>query len=97
MDAQFAATRSSSPMNRQERKWRKPRQERDISRRRGPAVPYSLPELKQDDDGKYNRPEFLNYHFAEIDLLDGPVESESVSLTSFLWKRATPKTSTLAL
>ena len=34
--------------------------------------PVRLPELEQDDDGKYNRPEFLNYHFSEIDLLRGP-------------------------
>lgn len=36
--------------------------------------PVRLPELEQDDDGKYNRPEFLNYHFSEIDLLGGPVD-----------------------
>lgn len=34
--------------------------------------PIRLPELEMDDDGKYNRPEFLNYHFATIDLLLGP-------------------------
>jgi hypothetical protein len=36
--------------------------------------PIRLPELDQDDDGKYNRPEFLNYHFSKIDLLHGPTD-----------------------
>jgi hypothetical protein len=31
-------------------------------------------DLEQDDDGKYNRPEFLNYHFSKIDLLHGPAD-----------------------
>jgi hypothetical protein len=34
--------------------------------------PVQLPELGQDDDGKYNRPEFLNYYFSQVDLLHGP-------------------------
>jgi hypothetical protein len=38
--------------------------------------PIHLPELQLDDDGKYNRPEFLNYHFADIDLLQGPTDSK---------------------
>ncbi|MGZ7091118.1 MAG: hypothetical protein ACXVKH_16760 [Candidatus Angelobacter sp.] len=36
--------------------------------------PVRLPELEQGDDGKYNRPEFLNYHFSKIDLLRGPAD-----------------------
>lgn len=51
----------------------------DSNQERGGAVvgadlpfPVRLPELEQDDDGKYNRPEFLNYHFSNIDLLHGP-------------------------
>ena len=36
--------------------------------------PVRLPELEQDDDGKYNRPEFLNYNFSKIDLLLGPAD-----------------------
>jgi hypothetical protein len=36
--------------------------------------PIQLPALKMDDDGKYNRPEFLNYHFETIDLLQGPTD-----------------------
>src|SRR6266853_1378418 len=34
--------------------------------------PIPLPELTQDNDGKYNRPEFVNYYFAKIDLVLGP-------------------------
>jgi hypothetical protein len=34
--------------------------------------PIHLPEITQDDDGRYNRPEFLNYYFEETDLLKGP-------------------------
>jgi hypothetical protein len=34
--------------------------------------PVPLPELKQDADGKYNRPEFINYYFGKIDLVLGP-------------------------
>ena len=50
-------------------------QQRDISVV-GADLPFPvrLPELEQDDDGKYNRPEFLNYHFSKIDLLDGPAD-----------------------
>ncbi|MBZ5506913.1 MAG: hypothetical protein LAO78_15770 [Acidobacteriia bacterium] len=39
--------------------------------------PVRLPELEMDDDGKFNRPEFLNYHFATIDLLQGPSNPKS--------------------
>src|SRR5258708_937470 len=39
--------------------------------------PVRLPELEMDDDGKFNRPEFLNYHFATIDLLPGPSNPKS--------------------
>lgn len=39
--------------------------------------PVPLPELEMDDDGKFNRPEFLNYHFATIDLLHGPSNPKS--------------------
>jgi hypothetical protein len=34
--------------------------------------PIHLPEIKRDADGRYNRPEFLNYYFEETDLLRGP-------------------------
>jgi hypothetical protein len=34
--------------------------------------PVPLPELTQDADGRYNRPEFVNYYFAKIDLVLGP-------------------------
>jgi hypothetical protein len=34
--------------------------------------PIHIPEITQDEDGRYNRPEFLNYYFEETDLLNGP-------------------------
>jgi hypothetical protein len=39
--------------------------------------PLQLPELELRDDGTYNRPEFLNYYFGEIDLIAGPPNSTS--------------------
>ena len=39
--------------------------------------PVSLPAIERDPDGKYNRPEFLNYYFDNIDLRSGPENSES--------------------
>jgi hypothetical protein len=34
--------------------------------------PVNVPEIECDADGRYNRPEFLNYYFEEIDLHTGP-------------------------
>lgn len=34
--------------------------------------PIYVPQITQDQDGKYNRPEFLNYYFEHIDLRQGP-------------------------
>jgi hypothetical protein len=34
--------------------------------------PIHIPEIERDDDGRYNRPEFLNYYFEETDLVRGP-------------------------
>lgn len=34
--------------------------------------PIHIPEIKRDADGRYNRPEFLNYYFEETDLVRGP-------------------------
>jgi hypothetical protein len=49
------------------------------SKRKEPAVvgaelpfPIHVPEIKHDVDGRYNRPEFLNYYFEETDLVRGP-------------------------
>ena len=39
--------------------------------------PVHLPEIACDADGKYNRPEFLNYYFDHIDLRSGPENPES--------------------
>jgi hypothetical protein len=34
--------------------------------------PIHIPEIKRDADGRYNRPEFLNYYFEKTDLVRGP-------------------------
>jgi hypothetical protein len=34
--------------------------------------PIHVPEIERDSDGRYNRPEFLNYYFEETDLVQGP-------------------------
>jgi hypothetical protein len=39
--------------------------------------PVNLPEIESDADGKYNRPEFLNYYFGKLDLRAGPESPES--------------------
>ena len=39
--------------------------------------PVNVPEIERDADGKYNRPEFLNYYFEEIDLDTGPEDPVS--------------------
>ena len=46
----------------------------DSSRLVGSDLPFPipLPAIERDPDGRYNRPEFLNYHFEHIDLVHGP-------------------------
>jgi len=39
--------------------------------------PIYLPEITCDRDGRYNRPEFLNYYFEETDLVLGPKDPEA--------------------
>lgn len=39
--------------------------------------PLTLPEIKCDADGRYNRPEFLNYYFEKTDLTIGPADPAS--------------------
>ncbi|HZS27840.1 MAG TPA: hypothetical protein VFB76_11475 [Candidatus Angelobacter sp.] len=39
--------------------------------------PLTLPEIKCDANGRYNRPEFLNYYFEKIDLKTGPDDPAS--------------------
>jgi hypothetical protein len=48
-------------------------------KRKEPAVvgaelpfPIHVPPINRDEDGRYNRPEFLNYYFEETDLVRGP-------------------------
>jgi hypothetical protein len=36
--------------------------------------PIKLPEIERREDGRYNRPEFLNYYFDKTDLKAGPVD-----------------------
>lgn len=39
--------------------------------------PIKLPEIECNQDGRYNRPEFLNYYFEKIDLKTGPADPTS--------------------
>ena len=39
--------------------------------------PIYVPDIERDRDGKYNRPEFLNYYFEETDLILGPPDPTS--------------------
>lgn len=36
--------------------------------------PVAIPPLRQNADGRYSRPEFVNYHFQTIDLVTGPAD-----------------------
>ena len=63
-------------------------------RRNRPAVvgadlpfPINLPEIECDADGRYNRPEFLNYYFGKIKLQSGPDNPESFCDEFFLQAR----------
>ena len=49
--------------------------------------PVSLPAIERDRDGKYNRPEFLNYYFDNVDLRTGPEDPESFCDDFFLEAR----------
>lgn len=40
-------------------------------------LPIHIPEIKRDADGRYNRPDFLNYYFEETDLVGGPENPSS--------------------
>jgi hypothetical protein len=48
----------------------------DSSRLVGSDVPFpiKLPEIERNPDGRYNRPEFLNYYFEKTDLKNGPAD-----------------------
>jgi hypothetical protein len=39
--------------------------------------PIHVPDIKRDADGRYNRPDFLNYYFEETDLVRGPENPSS--------------------
>lgn len=49
--------------------------------------PISLPEIEQDADGRYNRPEFLNYYFGKINIQSGPENPEAFCDEFFLQAR----------
>lgn len=38
------------------------------------GLPFSIPPVKQDNKGKFNRPYYLNYYFKHLDLADGPAD-----------------------
>jgi len=39
--------------------------------------PIKIPEIERNQDGRYNRPEFLNYYFEKTDLKNGPADPSS--------------------
>lgn len=41
------------------------------------GFPIKVPPLRRDGDGKYNRPNFLNYYFGKIDMVRGPADPSS--------------------
>lgn len=41
------------------------------------GFPIKVPPLRRDGDGKYNRPNFLNYYFGKIDMVRGPADPAS--------------------
>lgn len=49
--------------------------------------PINLPEIQQDADGRYNRPEFLNYYFGKINVQSGPENPEAFCDEFFLQAR----------
>jgi hypothetical protein len=49
--------------------------------------PINLPEIEQDADGRYNRPEFLNYYFGKINIQSGPENPEAFCDEFFLQAR----------
>ena len=50
-------------------------------------LPIQVPDLVLRDDGTYNRPEFLNYYFGEIDLITGPPNPTSFCDEFFIQAR----------
>jgi hypothetical protein len=50
-----------------------------LSRVTGADMPFpiKLPEIECNQDGRYNRPEFLNYYFENTDLKNGPPDPTS--------------------
>jgi|SRR5882672_6729301 len=49
--------------------------------------PIYLPPVERNEDGRYNRPEFLNYYFAKTDLATGPADPRSFVDQFFLEAR----------
>ncbi len=39
--------------------------------------PFAAPPVKRDENGRFNRPYYLNYYFRQIDLVDGPPDRTS--------------------
>ena len=69
----------------------------DSSRLVGSDLPFPIPSaIERDPDGRYNRPEFLDYHFEHIDLVHGP-EDPAVFCDVFAWKHAMSKRTTPGL
>jgi hypothetical protein len=51
------------------------------------SFPINLPEIEQDADGRYNRPEFLNYYFGKINVQSGPENLQAFCDEFFLQAR----------
>ena len=52
--------------------------------------PINLPEIEQDADGRYNRPEFLNYYFGKTNIQSGP-ENPAAFLDEFFLQARDPE------
>lgn len=52
--------------------------------------PVNLPEIEQDADGRYNRPEFLNYYFGKTNIQSGP-ENPAAFLDEFFLQARDPE------
>jgi len=48
------------------------------------GLPFTLPPVRQDEKGRFNRPYYSNYYFAKTDLVRGPADPDSFCDELFL-------------
>jgi hypothetical protein len=48
------------------------------------GLPFTLPPVRQDEKGRFNRPYYANYYFAKTDLIRGPADPNSFCDELFL-------------